>query len=223
MRKERLIRLAAFLAVMAAAAAYPVCKIASYEFPSEPPAVYRFRSGLVDPYDPFRGRYVALNPLPDRVCLEEEIEVPYGGYAYAVLGTDREGFASVEDLRTEPADGRDCVKVRVYGRTQLDADKKPIEPVLETKEDAEESPGGPKPAERHRECRAAFYSYAIRFPFDRYYMNEKIAPEAEKRVFELSRSGTESSVAVVVKIYKDGNYSVQGLETDGRPIEDGLR
>ena len=72
MDKKNWCRLILFLITALAAVAYPVIKIINYELPSVPPAVYRFKAGIVDPYDPFRGRYVALNALPNEIILKEE-------------------------------------------------------------------------------------------------------------------------------------------------------
>ncbi len=53
-------------------------------------------------------------------------------------------------------------------------------------------------------------------PFDRYYMDERFAPRAER----LTRSGSASENAYVTVRVKNGSLVVSGLYIDGVPIED---
>lgn len=72
-------------------------------------AVLLFRTAPIDPRDPFRGEYVALNfeaetgqwPAPTTYAEDD-----HGGHsAYAVLATDSAGFARITRLTNErPAD-----------------------------------------------------------------------------------------------------------------------
>jgi hypothetical protein len=218
MKNSRLLRLALFIATMIAAASYPAYKIITYEFPADRPAVYRFRSGIVDPYDPFRGRYAALRPLPDSLDLKERIDLPYGGIAYAVLSEDSEGLASIKSLALKPAEGEDCLKVRVFGYMPLDDKGGLIKNIEETKSAPEDM------AEARKEpAEPAAYRYRVRLPFDRYYMNEKLAPEAEKAVAEIMRGGETDAVVIKVRVYKDGNYAIEDLELNGTPIKEALK
>ncbi len=190
------IRLAVFAVILLSAIAYPVTKIIQFEFPAIPPRVFRFRCELVDPYEPFRGRYVRLSPRPEMI----DLPVRSGRnspISYAVLGTDEKGMATVLDLVGEPpADGRPFVRIRYRGyypdwSRNGDSDKK-----------------------------KSFHH--IKFPFDRFYMNEHLAPEAEKA---MNRSLVEqkNGCAVVVRIYSDGNFAVDDLELKGFPIRDVLK
>ena len=75
---------------------------------------FKFRTAPVDPYDAFRGRYVALNfeaatvtgiPLPPGIL--------HGVRVYALLGEDEKGFAKVTALSlTRPSDGP-CLRAQV--------------------------------------------------------------------------------------------------------------
>ena len=68
---------------------------------------FKFKTAPVDPYDAFRGRYVALNfeaatvtgiPLPSGL--------QHGVRVYALLGEDEKGFAKVTALSlARPSDG----------------------------------------------------------------------------------------------------------------------
>lgn len=66
------------------------------------------------------------------------------------------------------------------------------------------------------------YNYIISFPFDRFYMNEKLAPEAERIVAEALQRDGEGCV-IVVKVYANGNSMIADLLIGDRPIHDILK
>jgi len=61
--------------------------------------------------------------------------------------------------------------------------------------------------------------YVFDFPFDRYYLNENIAPDAEKIVQEATLKSGKDCV-IVVLIYSDGSYAVKDLLIKGKPLRD---
>lgn len=194
MDKKIWFRLILFLLIVMAGAAYPVIKIIHYEFPAEPPAIYRFKAGIVDPYDPFRGRYVALNALPNEIMLKEKKKFQNGAYIYAVLSNDKQGIATVSDLVQSPVANMDHLKIRYYDHMDPSNSK--------------DKTGG--------------IIYRIRLPFDRFYLNENLAPEAEKAVAEITRQN-DGECIIKVKIYSDGNYAIEDLEINGRSIHEYLK
>ena len=191
MDKKNWCRLILFLITALAAVAYPVIKIINYELPSVPPAVYRFKAGIVDPYDPFRGRYVALNPLPNKIILKEEKKFQDGAYVYAVLSNDKQGIATVVDLVEKPIAEMDCLKIRFYeyGNSKDNAGRT---------------------------------IYRINLPFDRFYLNERVAPEAEKAVADITQNNNGECL-IIVKVYSDGNYAIEDLEINGKSIHEYLK
>lgn len=189
LKNKKWILLALFLLSVAAGVSYPVIKIIRYDFGTRP-AVYRFEAGIVDPYDPFRGRYVTLSPLPTEVILEEDKDFDDYENVYAVLANDGRGIAQVVDLIEKPESGKDAVLVPYYWPR-----------VIQDPTDEE----------------AGKYSYRIRLPFTRFYMNEKLAPAAERAVDEALRRN-DGTCTIVVNIYKDGNYAIKDLEINGTPI-----
>lgn len=56
---------------------------------------YRFRTVSVDPYDAFRGRYVALGIDEGTVKLETASDFYRGQKVFAVVGKDEDGFAKI--------------------------------------------------------------------------------------------------------------------------------
>ena len=191
MDKRNWCRLILFLITALAAVAYPVIKIINYELPSVPPAVYSFKAGIVDPYDPFRGRYVALNALPNEIILKEEKKFQDGAYVYAVLSNDKQNIATVVDLVEKPIAEMGCLKIRFYeyGNSKDNTGKT---------------------------------RYRISLPFDRFYLNESIAPEAEKAVADITRHNSGECL-IIVKVYSDGNYAIEDLEINGKSIHEYLK
>lgn len=192
LKNKKYTLLALFLLTVAAGLYYPVSKILLFEFPSAPPAVYRFRAELYDPYDPFRGRYVALRIPAQRLSLSRDIDTFAGGL-YGVLEQDGDGQARVVDISDKLVPGKDCLRLD-------DIDKIP---------------------EGYGADGSSYFVYTIYFPFKRYYMNEKLAPEADVAVN--TALGNNASVVIAAKIFADGNFTVSELEIDGVPILEFLK
>jgi len=100
---------------------------------------YRFRTAPVDPYDPFRGKYVTLS-FDAEECKRPSAGNWMGGESvYVVLGTDSAGFAVVASVRKEePQDDVDYVMAKIshvyderlrldytFNRFYMDEDKAP--------------------------------------------------------------------------------------------------
>ncbi len=156
-----------------------------------------FETAPVDPYDPFRGRYVALSfsidwQTHDRSILQDAIELSHrypGDKMYALFEADAEGLARLVALRkSPPTDTKNYLQVEV--REVYDG------------------------------------SLRVRLPFDRYYMNEAMAPEAERLYLEALRrtqrgedaEGTPTRSHAEIRVRK-GQGVLVGLYLDGVPIE----
>lgn len=196
------ILLALFLFLVAVGVYYPVSKIIRFEFPLSPPAVFRFRATLYDPYDPFRGRYVALSPMAQTVIAGGMKWYKYDeSDVYAVLEEDEEGLAKVVDLVKKPKPGKPAIRAKSavpHGRWL-----NPGSAIEKTEKDIAST-------------------YTVNFQFDRFYMNEKLAPKAEAAVNKAVREGGDGCV-IVVKVYADGNFAITDLEIGGVPIRDFLK
>jgi len=70
---------------------------------------YKFQTEPVDPYDLFRGRYVALRFKAEQVDQGAQKmgndEFPYGTKVYVAVKTNTEGFAEVERVSRTPLSG----------------------------------------------------------------------------------------------------------------------
>lgn len=104
-----------FGATVLAQLAVPFLMIGSREDVLASGVAYKFRCGPVDPYDAFRGRYVALS-FPD-MQLENWTGMFFDGTetAYALLRVDEEGLAKIADVTLSPPASGDYLKVKAYG------------------------------------------------------------------------------------------------------------
>lgn len=118
---------------------------------------YKFAVEPYDPYDPFRGRYVALQPV---------FAVDDSEGRYAVLDKDGEGYAIITGWQEQrPVQGQ----------------------------------------------------FAKDLQLNRYYMNEKMAPAAER--IQLNPAADQESFYLLVMV-KNGDYVIQGLYINDIPIEE---
>jgi uncharacterized membrane-anchored protein len=149
---------------------------------------YRFRTMLVDPYDPFRGRYVQLGFEETELSIDHLDPQPEAGErVYARIETGADGFARLTDASIDPPERGDYLRVDI------------------------------------RWVGADDDIARVDLPFDRYYMNEDAAPEAE-RVFR-ERVGTRGDDGemddgdfVIVRVEK-GIAVLESLYVDDQPIE----
>ena len=101
---------------------------------------YRFRTAPVDPYDPFRGKYVTLRFDAEDYATKSTGTWTRGEAAYVVLGTDSAGFAIVTSVhRQEPQGDVDYVLAKIqyvyegsihldysFNRFYMDENKAPL-------------------------------------------------------------------------------------------------
>lgn len=134
---------------------------------------FRFKVAPVDPYDAFRGRYVAISVDP--MMLMEAEKTSEGQGLYALLATDAQGFAYVTAISEARPENGPYIKGKYqYGNFTL--------------------------------------------PFERYYMEEESAPEAERVYGE----NVDKNAYIMVRV-KNGNAVISGLYIDDMRIEEYLQ
>lgn len=190
--KPNILRLIFFLAAFAGALYYPVSTILAFECPSTPPEEFRFRVQGYDPYDPMRGHYLELM-LPSTLPAEEKPQRFSGGRAVALLNRDEAGFSVVSKLLPESAP-------IPAGRPYIKVDRVYYYSSI-------------------RNGKAGLYRF--RLPFHRYYINERLAEDAEALLKNITRSKKHSAV-LVVDVYPGGIFTVTDLLIDGKPIAEVL-
>jgi uncharacterized membrane-anchored protein len=117
--KNKKIILGLFICLAVVQTAVPVWAIVLREITLRSGTVFKFRTAPVDPYDAFRGRYVAIYP--------EESSAPTGGVAfnrgdkvYAHIVEGKQGFAEFSQVTFERPGGNAYIIARVNFVTRAD-------------------------------------------------------------------------------------------------------
>lgn len=163
-------------------------------------ATLKFRTGLYDPYDPFRGRYVQLQLELSRIALTPEIylspelsdAITQRRQAYVSFKPDEDGFATITAIGLKQPESND-----LWLRTLVT--------ITGTGDRAIAS---------------------VRIPFDQYFINEKAASEAERLYFESSQRRRTSEQETIwdnknyiqVRMH-NGTAVTESLFIDGQSIE----
>lgn len=144
---------------------------------------YKFRTAPVDPYDAFRGRYVALSFEEREAPWEGKAHSTRGDTAYAVLGTDTNGFAKVLRVTSEKPESGDYLRVKTgYSGTPNRMN--------------------------------------FSFSFDRFYMEERKAPEAERVYRENNRwANSKRNTYALVRV-RNGVGVIEDLFVGDKPIRE---
>jgi len=95
----------------------PVWMIANREMTLRDGKPFRFRTAPVDPYDAFRGRFVALQVFPNFGTLSKDEKLTANKKVFAHLGEDNDGFAKIITVSANRPVDRDYVTCRVNSLT----------------------------------------------------------------------------------------------------------
>ena len=87
-----------FIALVVAQLAVPSAMIASQENILKNGEQYKFKTAPVDPYDIFRGRYVALTTDQNSFEIQNAKLLRRNQDLYVVLKTDEEGYALLREF-----------------------------------------------------------------------------------------------------------------------------
>lgn len=144
---------------------------------------FKFKTAPVDPYDAFRGRYIALEIEKDRVPSPQGVTLSHGQIVYALIAIDEQGFAEFTTATTSRPRAVSYIQTKVRyvsnGNVHLD------------------------------------------LPIDRYYMEEKAAPVAERIYRQHSRQNKQDAY-VLVRV-KDGFAVIEALYVGDRRIEEAVK
>ena len=145
---------------------------------------FRFRIAPIDPNDPFRGKYITLNFRENRFPVSEVENWERNDDVYVVLGTDRQGFAKIQDVsKVSPRHNAAIVKARVQ-YVESEGDNHLI----------------------------------IEYPFNRFYMEESKAFEAE-RVYMESLADTTKVTYALVSI-RENRAVLKDVLVDGTSLKE---
>jgi uncharacterized membrane-anchored protein len=172
-----------FALLVVAQLAVPAWMITSRERTLRDGEVYKFKTAPVDPYDPFRGRYVALGVEPNEAPLPKGANLNRNQKVFAVLDRDEEGFTKVSELSLARPEDDNYIQVKVAYVSNASA--------------------------------------TLRWPFDRYYMDEHLAPKAEAAYRSNSR-GENRNAHLMVRV-RNGAAVLEELYIEDVPISDYIR
>ncbi|WP_395735112.1 GDYXXLXY domain-containing protein [Prosthecobacter sp.] len=169
------------IAVLAQWAA-PLSQIWTHERVLTQGTLIKLKCTAPDPYDPLRGRYLAVRPSQTEAPVPAGMELKQDTQVYAVLTRGADGFATISRLSLTPPESGDYVRVK---------------------------------------SRYVFNEKAvIDWPFDRFYVNEKLAPEADKWFAENLRSA--QGITAEVRLL-NGRAVLEDLSLDGKPFREILK
>lgn len=172
-----------FLAVFFIQIITPLSMIIKRESVLKNGGQFKFKTTPVDPYDAFRGRYVALRLEENYVPAVKETKFNRGQTVFALINIDSQGFAKFTAVTTVRPQGKSYIQTKAR---YVSGDKMYLD-----------------------------------LPIDRYYMEEKAAPMAERIYQEHAQRGKQDAY-VMVRI-KDGFVVIESLYVGGQRIEDALR
>jgi hypothetical protein len=172
------IRLAAFVVIALVQLAIPIKMVLSYNNVLSEGQTYKFQAAPVDPYDPFRGKYVTLS-FDAQSWLHPIGEVEIGQTYYLTFREDEKGFAVIKYALLKP----------------------------------------PANTDHYLEAKAVHdWDGIIRFefPFNRFYMEESLAPAAEQ-AYNSSQWNDSSNTYALVSI-GFGKGVIQDVFIDDVPL-----
>ncbi len=178
--------LAVFAVAVAAQWLLPLAGIWQYERVIARGTTVRLECVAPDPYDPLRGRYLAVRPAEGRVPKPEGMVGRDAVPVWATLEAGDDGLSRIKSLSLEPVSGPTVI--RLVAKWRLWEGQTSPETVF------------------------------VEWPFDRLYLNERLAPDADKLVTERFREGQDRPVAEVRLL--DGRAVLTDVLVDGVSIRE---
>lgn len=162
--------------------AAPLSQIWTHEQTLTQGTLIKLKCSAPDPYDPLRGRYLAVRPEQREVSVPADMKLQRGMQVYATLTTGADGLATISSLSLTPPISGDYIRLK------------------------------------------SGYVYSekanIDWPFERFYINEKLAPEADKWFAENIRSA--KGIIAEVRVL-NGRAVLADLSLDGKPFREILK
>ena len=165
-----------------------------------------FSTAPVDPFDAFRGRYMAIS-LPALSQHSSSFQWDAGQTAYAVIQCDSNAVGTIASLATAaPSDGL-YIRMRVRW----------CHPEFQMVTNAVQQRGKPVVTSRETGKYTVYFHPVV----DRFYVPEKLASEADARAFS-GRNRPRQQAFACLRIYK-GDAVLEDLQIAGQPLLDVVR
>lgn len=162
--------------------AAPCWQIWTYEQVLTKGTLIKLKCAAPDPYDLWRGRFLAVQPAQSQVAAPLGLSLERGQPFFATFTTGPDGLATISGVSLTPPVGGDYIRLTagfVYDQT-----------------------------------------VTIEWPFERFYLNEKLAPEADRWFAESIR--TDGGIVAEVRV-DNGRAVLADLSVEGRPIREILK
>lgn len=196
--------------------------------------LFLFRTAPVDPYDALRGKYMRVNIDGDGP-FTNKVEYKRGQKLYAPLSVDADGIASMTDVLIKPPKNDPYIKVKCHrcreNRIKTGVVDTNFMYYCQQKDGKNWRWRSESDVAKHnytytkvRTNTVDKYKYtgkyvtSIKVPFERYYLDEKIAPQAERIYQRRSRRGKQDAVLKVR--LRNGYALIEALEIGGVPIRE---
>ena len=111
MRKEFIVGLFSGLILLQIAS--PLSMIVKRESVLKHGMPFRFKTAPVDPYDAFRGRYVALGVEANKAIKPHGVDLKHGQKVYAQVAINEQGFAKISQITTQKPQGTSYLIAKV--------------------------------------------------------------------------------------------------------------
>jgi uncharacterized membrane-anchored protein len=148
---------------------------------------FKFKVMPIDPSDPFRGKYVSLRFQAEEFLIYDSISFKDYEDIYVIVSTDYKGYAQIADITTQKPDQGDYIKATMRHFYTSNTDG-----LVTTK-------------------------VYIKYPFNRYYMEETKAEKAENLYFKMLGDSTKTTYAVVW--VKDGVAVLEDVMINGQSLK----
>lgn len=164
--------------------AAPMSRIYIYEQTLTHGTLIKLKCTAPDPYDPLRGRFLAIRPAQQQITIPPEtLKLEEGATFYASFTTGDDGLTTLSGVSLSPPETGESIRLRTL-----------------------------------------YYSYGnsanIHWPFERFYINEKLAPEADQWLAENIRSA--QGVVAEVRVL-NGRAVLADLTLDGKSFREILK
>ena len=144
----------------------------------------RIECGAPDPYDPLRGRYLAVRPAESSVSKPNGFPDGAGLVpVWATLEAGDDGLARIKSISLAPLSGPTVIPLTARSWGTINGTDQ----------------------------------IGLEWPFDRFYLNERLAPDADKLVAERRRDG-KKTVAEIRLL--DGQVVLTDILLDGVSIRE---
>lgn len=163
--------------------AAPMSRIYTYEQALTHGTLIKLKCTAPDPYDPLRGRFLAIRPAQQQIPVAETLQLQRGTTFYASFSTGDDGLTTLSGVTLDPPEKGESIRLR----TRYFSNDKNVN---------------------------------FDWPFERFYINEKLAPEADAWLAENIRSA--QGVIAEVRVL-NGKAVLADLSLDGKSFRDILK